>query len=128
MNQQKSQLPMSVLSKRQTWGLWLLDVIKKNFMAPFMDGVQLSRLKPLWGCSLLFTSKSWNFWCSLYRPWKDERLSQSWSHPVVLNTGPLDWESCTLTTRPLLHKHLSHKIFLFLHYYHKGDHLMVNST
>ena len=28
--------------------------------------------------------------------WKGE-LSQPWSHPVVLNTGPLDWESSTLT-------------------------------
>ena len=28
-------------------------------------------------------------------PQKDERLSQPWSHPVVLNTGPLDWESST---------------------------------
>ena len=35
-------------------------------------------------------------------PWKDERLSQPWSHPVVLNTGPLDWESSTITTRPCL--------------------------
>ena len=30
-------------------------------------------------------------------------LSQPWSHPVVLNTGTLDWESSTLTTRPLLY-------------------------
>ena len=42
-----------------------------------------------------------NFWYSLYRPRKDERLSRPWSHLVVLNTGPLDWESSTLTTRPL---------------------------
>ena len=42
-------------------------------------------------------------WYSTYRPQKDERLSQPWSHPVVLNTGPLDWKSSTLTTRPLLH-------------------------
>ena len=38
---------------------------------------------------------------SFYRPRKDERLSQPWSHPVVLNTRPLDWESSALTTRPL---------------------------
>ena len=44
-----------------------------------------------------------NPWYSFYRPRKDERLSRPWSHPVVLNTGPLDWESSTLTTRPLLH-------------------------
>ena len=43
-----------------------------------------------------------NFSYSFYRPQKDERLSQPWSHPVVLNTGPLDWESIALTTRPLL--------------------------
>ena len=41
-----------------------------------------------------------NSWYSFYRPEKDERLSQPWSHPVVLNTGPLDWESSALTTRP----------------------------
>ena len=31
---------------------------------------------------------------------KDERLSQPWSHSVVLNTGLLDLESSRLTTRP----------------------------
>ena len=43
-------------------------------------------------------------WYSFYQPLKDERLSQPWSHPVALNMGSLDWESSTLTTRPLLHK------------------------
>ena len=42
-----------------------------------------------------------NSWYSFDRPWNDERLSRLWSHPVVLNMGPLDWESSTLTTRPL---------------------------
>ena len=37
-------------------------------------------------------------------PRKDERLSCSSSHPVVLNPGPLDWECSTLTTRSLLHE------------------------
>ena len=36
---------------------------------------------------------------SFYRPRKDERLSRPWSHPVVLNTGLLDWESSALITR-----------------------------
>ena len=45
-----------------------------------------------------------NSWYSFYRPRKDERLSQPWSHPVILNTAPLDWESSALTTRLLLHK------------------------
>ena len=44
-----------------------------------------------------------NFWYSLYRLRKDERLSRPWSHPVVLNTGPLDWESSALTTRFPMH-------------------------
>ena len=44
-----------------------------------------------------------NSWYPFYRPQKDERLSRPWSHPVVLNTGLLDWESSALTTRPLLH-------------------------
>ena len=35
-------------------------------------------------------------WYSFYRPRKDERLSRPWSHPAVLNTGPLDWESSAL--------------------------------
>ena len=34
-------------------------------------------------------------------------LSQPWIHPVVLNTGPLNWESSALTSRPLLHVWLS---------------------
>ena len=33
---------------------------------------------------------------------KGERLNRHCSHPMVLNTGPLDWESSALTTRPLL--------------------------
>ena len=41
-----------------------------------------------------------NSWYSFYRPRKDEGLSRPWSHPVVLSTGPLDWEFSILTTRP----------------------------
>ena len=52
-----------------------------------------------------------NSWYSFYQPQKDERLSWPWSHPVVLNTVLLDWESSALTTRPLLHK--SKTIYLF---------------
>ena len=42
-------------------------------------------------------------WDSFDWPWKVERLSWPWSHPVVLNMGPLDWESSNLTTRQLLY-------------------------
>ena len=40
-----------------------------------------------------------NSWHSFYRSRKDEKLSQPWSHPVVLNMEPLDWESSALTTK-----------------------------
>ena len=45
-----------------------------------------------------------NPWCSFDQLGKDERLCQPWSHAVVLNKGPLDWESSALMTRSLLHK------------------------
>ena len=57
---------------------------------------------PLQGGSFLFTTKfpdtpgRYSFYWSR----KDERLSQPWSHPVVLNMGPPDCKSSTLTARP----------------------------
>ena len=66
-------------------------------MAPFYGwGSTASRIEPLQGGSS---------WYSLYRPRKDERLSQPWSHPVVLNTRTLDWESSALTTTRILSSH-----------------------
>ena len=57
-------------------------------MAPFYGwGSAASRLQPLQGGSLLFTIQ-----------FPEANLGAS--HPVVLNKGPLDWESSTLTTRP----------------------------
>ena len=80
--------------------LWGLKK-KKNFMAPFYGwGSTASRLEPLRGGSLLLPLSSQNSRYSFYQPRKDERLSRPWSHPVVLNTGPLDWESSALTARP----------------------------
>ena len=38
-------------------------------------------------------------WYSSDWPWKDGRVSWPWSHSVVLNKGPLDWESSALTIR-----------------------------
>ena len=60
---------------------------KQNFMASFYGwgSTASRRLETLRGGILLFTTKS------PLRPLKDERLSRPWSHPVVLNTGPLDW-------------------------------------
>ena len=64
-----------------------------------------------------YYSVSRNSWHSVGLPWKDERASWPWSHPVVLSPGPLDLESSAtrhlstrhlttryLTTRSLLHK------------------------
>ena len=63
-------------------------------------------LKARAGSRRQFTFYHWvpkNSWYSFCQPRKDERLSQPWSYPVVLNTGPLDWETSALTTRLLLH-------------------------
>ena len=49
-----------------------------------------------------YHSVSRNTWYSFFRARKDERLSRPWSHPVVSSTGPLDWQSSALTTRPWL--------------------------
>ena len=68
-------------------------------MAPFYGwSSTASRLEPLQGGSLLFTTKFPEIPGSHFIDQrKDERLSQPWSHPVVLNAGPLDCESSTLT-------------------------------
>ena len=69
---------------------------KKNVMSPFYRwGSTASRLQPLPGGSLHFTTK--------FPEIPGTRLSQPWSHPVVLNMRPLDWASNTLTTKPFLH-------------------------
>ena len=46
----------------------------------------------------------WTSWYSFDRTQIDERLSQLWSPPVVLNLGLLDPESSARTPRPLLLK------------------------
>ena len=70
-------------------------------MAPFFYGWDstASRLEPLGGGNLLFTSKFPEIPGTHFIDLG--RMSQHWSHLVVLNMGPLDWEAITLTTRPL---------------------------
>ena len=70
-----------------------------------MDGVQLSKgyQATLRRQFTFYHSVPKISWYSFNQLWEDERLSQFWGHPVVLNLGPLDWESSALTTRPLLH-------------------------
>ena len=75
-------------------------------MAPFYGwGSTASKLVTFRGSSLLFTT---NFpdipgthFIDLSRMKGCVDLG---SHPVILNTGPLDLKSSTLTTRPLLYK------------------------
>ena len=63
--------------------------LKKTLRSLFIDGVQLPQFT-------FYHQVPKNSWYSLYRPWKGERLSRPWSQPVVLNTGPPDWESSAL--------------------------------
>ena len=81
-----------------------LNIFKKKLYGPLL-WVGFNCLKARATSRRQFTfyhsvpRNSW-YWC--YGSRKDERLNQSWNHPVVLNTGPLEWESNALTTRPLL--------------------------
>ena len=75
---------------------------KKNFTdSVYGWGSTASRPEPLQGGSLLFTTKFPKIPGTHFRTHfgnqsrKDERLSQPQSHPVVLSTRPLDWESST---------------------------------
>ena len=81
---------------------YLLRDKKATTLRPFfMDGAQYLKARATSRRQFTFYYEvPRNYWFSLYRPRKDERLSRPWSHPVVLNTGPLDWESSTLTTWP----------------------------
>ena len=79
-------------------------LLKKRLYGPFL-WIGFNCLKAAATSRRQFTfyhSFPRNSWYSFYWPRKDERLSRPWSHPVVLNTGPLDWESSTLTSGPLL--------------------------
>ena len=83
----------------------VLSYFKKKLYGPFL-WMGFNCLKATATSRRQFTfyhSVPRNSWYSFYRPWKDERLRRPWSHPVVLNTRLLDWESSALTTRLLLH-------------------------
>ena len=64
-------------------------------------GSSASRLQSHYEEAVYFLSLSSLTGYSFSRPQKNERLSQPWSHPVVLNMGPLDSKFSTLTIRPL---------------------------
>ena len=74
-------------------------------MVPFYGWCSTdSRLEPLQGGTLLLITKfpeiSGTHFIDIG---KIKAVSRPWSRPVVLNSGSLDWEFSTLTTRPLLH-------------------------
>ena len=72
-----------------------------------MGSICLKGTEPLRGDSLLFTTMSpGGSGTHLTNLLKDDRLSLTWSDPVVLNLRPLDWESSSLTTRPLLQREI----------------------
>ena len=68
---------------------------KKQLCGPFL-WMRFNCLKARATPRRQFTFNHWvpkNSWYSFYRPRKNERLSQPWSHPVILNMGHQDWES-----------------------------------
>ena len=85
------------------WPIFCIDINTYTFKlyGPFLLWMGFNCLKATATSRRQFTfyhSVPRNSWYSFYRPRKDERLSRPWSHPVVLITGPLDWESSALTT------------------------------
>ena len=78
----------------------------------FITGKKLTYLKKLYGPFLWMgfnclnptatSRRQFTFYHSVPRnSWYS--FHQPWSHPLILNMGPLDWESGALATRPLLH-------------------------
>ena len=67
-------------------------------MAPFYGwGSTAKRLEPLLGGSLLFTTKFPEFLVLILLTSEGWRAESTFSHPVVLNTGPLDYKYSALT-------------------------------
>ena len=74
-----------------------------KFTVPFYGwGLTASRLESLRGGSLLFTTKFPKISELIFWTWERWKLSQPWSHPVVLNMRPLNCESSAWPARPLL--------------------------
>ena len=68
---------------------------KKTLWPLFMDRIQLPKVYRATTRRqfTFYHSVPKNSWYPFDQPRKDERLTRPWSHTVVLNTGPLDWES-----------------------------------
>ena len=102
-NYEKNQ-DLKLLHYFQDFVLSILDlnIIKRLYDLFYGWGSTTSRLKRLCGGSLLFTFLQFtlNSWYSFYQSQKDERLVQLWIYSMILNTGPLDWESSVLNPVP----------------------------
>ena len=75
---------------------------QKTLWPLFMDAVQLaqgSRATPRQLFTCYYYSKE--FLVLTWLTSNDQRPNRPWSHLVVLNKGPLDWESSTFTTKQL---------------------------
>ena len=84
-------------------------------MAPFYGwGSTASKLEPLRGGSLLFTTKFPDIPGTHFI---DLGRMKGWVDPVVLNMGSLDWKSSALTTRRRNKGKLqrNRKLYSFLH-------------
>ena len=64
-------------------------------------GSTASRLEPLQGGSLLLPMSLQKFLVLTLSTSEGLKAESTLQPPVVLITGPLDWESSSLTTRPL---------------------------
>ena len=83
------------LKKLKTlWPLFMDRVQLPQCKSHFKEAVYFLPLSPLkFLVLILLTSEVW-------------KAGSNLSNPVVLNSGPLDWESSALTTRPLLYNKL----------------------
>ena len=79
---------------KKTWTLWPL----------FRDGFYCLKCNSVTSRQSTFYHSVFKIsWYSFNRHGEDEKMSQSLSHPLGLNLGPLDLESSALSTRPLLY-------------------------
>ena len=80
------------------WNFMERITIKKALWSRSMDGYRATTRRQF----SFYHKVPRNCWYSYDWLEKDERLSRPWYHPVILNSGSLDWDCSTLTTRPLL--------------------------
>ena len=78
-------------------------LLKKTLWSLFMDRVQLPKVYRATARRqfTFYHSISRNSWYLFDQPWKDEKLTQPWSHRATFNTGSFDWGSSDLTNRPV---------------------------